>query len=152
MKFFIVILFTFILSVNGFSQVKFPIEIRVEKQAMCTPMGPIDEAFFTNYYIMRPVNIKFDGSQINMVFDDGTIMQRLKVKKVRQDAEVEDNQIITEKITYTSNSNSSDTISLVIDHQFGMVQFIMPSKNSKGGYWGYTSFRQYINQGELASK
>jgi len=152
MKLIAVTIFILTFYLNGFSQVRFPIEMRVEKQAMSTPMSPLDEAFFTNYYYSRPVNIKFDGSLIDMFFDNGTPFQKINVTKVKQDSEIEKNRVLSETIFFTDNNNVSDTISLVIDHQFGFVQFILPTKSSKGEYWGYTSYRQFIDLGELALK
>ncbi len=147
-----ILFFISALSINGYAQIKLPIKLRIEKQAMSTPMGPLDEVFFSNYFDSRPINIKFDGSLLNMEFDNGTLFQKIDVSMVKQDLEIEEDQILTEKLIFINKQNFSDTISLVIDHQFGYVQFIIPTKNSKGDYWGYTSYRQHVNLDELALK
>jgi hypothetical protein len=135
---------------TAFSQKKLPVEFRVEKQAMSTPMTALDEVLFTNYYFSKPINIKFDGSLLNMYFDNGATFVKKNVTEVKRNSEFEDNRLATETILYTDIKNASDTISLVVDHTVGYVQIILPTKNSKGEYVGYTSYCKFAKDNELA--
>jgi len=128
---------------TGYSQIKLPLEFRVEKQAMSTPMSLLDEMFFMNYYFSKPVNIKFDGSLLNMYFDNGASFAKKNVTEVNRNAEYENNSVILETILFTDNANVSDTISLVIDYSVGYIQIVLPTKNSKGEYVGYTSYKNF---------
>lgn len=135
--------FTFFFCSVGFSQTKLPIAFRVEKQAMSTPMTPVEEMFFAHYYITKPVNVKFDGSLLSMYFDNGASFVKKNVTEVDRNAEYENDAITLETILYTDNANVSDTISLVVDYSVGYIQIVLPTKNSKGEYVGYTSFKNF---------
>lgn len=143
---------TLIFCSSGFSETKLPVEFRVEKQSMCTPMSSLEDVVFTNYYISRPVNIKFDGSLLNICYENGVTFEKKNVTEVKRTAEYEDNSLSAETILYTDKSNASDTISLVIDHSIGFVQLIVPAKNSKGENIGYTSYKKFGKEDQLASR
>jgi len=135
-----------------FSQTKLPLVYRVEKQAMSTPMSLLEDMFFTHYYDTKPVNINFNGSLLNLYYDNGTSFVKKNVTEVNRNAEYENNALTIETILYTDNSNASDTISLVIDHSVGYVQLVLPTKNSKGEYIGYTCYKKFMKGDELAMK
>jgi len=139
-----------VLGLNGFSQTRLPIQFRVEKQAMSTPMSPIDEMFFSNFYYAKPVNIKFDGKFLNMFYDNGTSFAKKNVNEVNRDSLMDDGKLISETILYTDNENASDTISFSVDYNAGFVQITTPAKNSKGESIGYTSYRKFVKENELA--
>jgi hypothetical protein len=149
---FLILIFTLIFCLNGFSQKQIQVEYRVEKQAMSTPMTDLEEVFFMNYYHSKPMNVKFDGSVLNMYYDNGMTFTKREVAEVKKEAEFEDNQLIMEIFRYVDKKNLSDTISLVFDHEVGYVQVILPTKNSKGEYVGYTSYKQFIDKENLALK
>jgi hypothetical protein len=135
--------FTFLFCLSGFSQAKMPIKFRVEKQSMSTPMSSLEEMFLGNSYYTKPVNIKFDGSILNMYYDNGATFAKKNVTEVKRNAEYEDGAVILERILYTDNDNVSDTISFIVDHYVGYVQLVLPTKNSKSEYIGYTSYRNF---------
>jgi hypothetical protein len=139
----LIALFSLLFCLNGFSQAKLPINFRVEKQAMSTPMSLLEDILFTNYYITKPVNIKFDGSLLNMYFDNGATYVKTNVTEVNRKAEYEGNQLALQTILYTDTKNASDTISLVVDYSIGYVQIVLPAKNSKGEYIGYTCYKNF---------
>jgi hypothetical protein len=140
----------------GFSQTKLPVVFRVEKQAMSTPMSSLEEMFFMNYYYSKPVNVKFDGALLSMYFDNGATYAKKNVTEVNRSSEFEDNNLVMETILFTDNANVSDTISLIVDYSVGYVQLVLPTKNSKGDYVGYTSFKNFdkslIKENMLAIK
>lgn len=148
----VILLTTLLFSFKGFSQVKLPIEYRVEKQSMSTPMTLLEDVIFVNPYFMRPVNIKFDGSQLNMYFDNGATFTKKNVTKVDSEVEYDDDAISVVRDFYTDNSNVSDTILFVVDYNVGYVQVVLPTKNSKGEYVGYTSYQKFGMEEELALK
>jgi hypothetical protein len=152
----LIVLFILIFCLNGFSQTNAPIEFRVEKQAMSTPMSLLEDMFFINYYIAKPVNVKFDGSLLSMYFDNGASFTKKSLTEVDRSAEYENNSLSLETILYTDNANVSDTISLVLDYAVGYVQIILPTKNSKGEYVGYTSYKNFdknlIKENSIALK
>jgi len=146
------LLLTIIFCLKGYSQTNLPIKFRVEKQAMSTPMSSLDEAFFSNYYYSKPMNVKFDGATLDLYFDNGMTFAKKQVTEVRRNAESENNEVTLETILYVDNSNVSDTISYIVDHTASCVQIILPSKNSKGEYVGYTCYKQFIKENQLASR
>lgn len=119
---------------------------------MSTPMTTLDEIFFDSPYSTKPLNIQFDGTNINMYYDNGKTHTNLNVTKVDNDAEYENGILLSERFIYTDNSNVSDTILFVVDYNVGYVQLVIPTKNSKGDYWGYTSYRKFMSVNQLASK
>jgi len=139
---------------NGFSQVKLPVEFRVEKQSMSTPMSTLDDMFFMNYYYAKPVNIKFDGSILSMYYDNGATFIKKNVAEVKHIPEYENNSLVSETILYTDKDNVSDTISYILDFKAGFVQIVLPSKNSTGENIGYTSYKKFdkklIKENDLA--
>ena len=148
----LIVLFTVVFCLNGFSQTKFPIKFRAEKQAMSTPMTLMEDVIFTNYYYVKPVNIKFDGSLLNMYYDNGATFIEKKVTEVNRDKEYDGGNLMLETIRYTDNNNASDTISYVVDYIAGYIQIILPTTDSKGEYIGYTAYRKFVTDGELALK
>jgi hypothetical protein len=148
----LIALFSFLFCLNGFSQAKLPINFKVEKQSMSTPMSSLEEMAFGNAYYTKPINVKFDGSILNMYYDNGTSYIKKNVTEVNRNAEYENNELVLETILYTDNNNVSDTISLVVDHYADCIQIILPTKNSKGEYVGYTSYKKFVSDGELALK
>jgi hypothetical protein len=145
-------LFILLFSLSGFAQTNVSVKIRVEKQAMSTPMTPLYDMFFMNFYHTRPVNIEFDGNLLNMYYDNGSTFTKKNVTEVAREVEVYDDKLEYETIRYTNNENVSDTISLVYDHIVGSVELILPTKNSEGKSIGYTSYRHIARDGELAMK
>jgi hypothetical protein len=139
----LIALFSFLFCLNGFSQAKLPLEFRVEKQSMSTPMSTLEEMFFGNAYYSKPVNVKFDGATLNMNFDNGATFVKKNLTEVNRNAEYENGSIISETILYTDKANASDTISLIADYYAGCVQVVLPTKNSKGEYVGYTSYKNF---------
>jgi len=120
-----------------------PINFRVEKQSMSTPMSTLEEMFLGNSYYAKPVNVKFDGSILNMYYDNGASFVKKNVTELKRNTEYEDGAITLETILFTDNNNSSDTISFVVDYYVGYVQIVLPTKNSKGEYVGYTSYQKF---------
>jgi hypothetical protein len=145
-------IFTLLFVSLGFAQTKFSVEFKVERQSMSTPMSPLDEVIFSNFYLAKPVNIKFDGSNLNMYFENGTALLKTNVTEVDREADYDDDNLIQEKILFTDNNNTADTISFVVNHIAGYVQVVLPTKNSKGDYIGYTSYRKTVKENELASR
>lgn len=139
----LIALLTFLFCLNGFSQGKLPIKFKVEKQSMSTPMSSVEEMFFGNSYYTKPVNISFDGSLLNMYFDNGATFTKRNVTEVNRNTEYEDGSLSLETILYADKDNASDTISFIVDHSIGFVQVVLPTKNSKGEYVGYTSYKNF---------
>jgi len=148
----LIALFTLLFGLNAFSQVKLPVEFRAEKQAMSTPMSLLEDVLFVNYYYAKPVSIKFDGSFLNMCYDNGSTFVKKNVTEVNRDTQYDNNKLISETILYIDNENVSDTISLVVDFNAGFVQIALPTKNSRGEYIGYTSYRRLAKENDLAMK
>jgi len=98
------------------------------------------------------MNVKFDGTTLDLYFDNGMTFAKKQVTEVRRNAESENNEVTLETILYVDNSNVSDTISYIVDHTASCVQIILPSKNSKGEYVGYTCYKQFIKENQLASR
>ncbi|HKM92314.1 MAG TPA: hypothetical protein VJY41_01545 [Prolixibacteraceae bacterium] len=140
----------FILSVNAFSQNSVSFSLKVEKQAMSTPMTPVDEIFFMSYYYTKPMNVDFNGATLKMYYDNGATFAKKEVTEVNREEEFEDGKLAIETIFYTNNANLSDTISLVFDYNVGYIQVILPTTNKSGEYIGYTSYRQFVEEGKLA--
>ena len=86
-----------------------------------------------------------------MTYDNGSTLTKINVTKVRTEKEVEDGVIVAERNIYVDNANVSDTLLFVVDYNVGYFQMIVPTKNSKGDYWGYTSYRKFVPANELAS-
>jgi hypothetical protein len=146
----LIAIFTLFFGSMGFAQTKFPVDFKVEKQSMSTPMTSLDEVIFSNFYLAKPVNIKFDGSNLSMSFEGGASLLKTNVTEVDREADYDDDNLIQEKILYTDNNNTSDTISYVVNYTAGYVQLVLPTKNSKGEYIGYTSYRKAVKENELA--
>jgi len=106
-------------------------------------MSTLEEMFFGDLYYSKPVNVKFDGTILNMNFDNGVSFVKKNVTEVNRNAEYENGSIISETILYTDKTNASDTISLVVDYFAGCVQVVLPTRNSKGEYVGYTSYKNF---------
>ena len=150
MKFLTILFVTFLFTASwSFAQVKFPVEYRVDKQSMSTPMTPMEDIIFLKSYFTRPVNVEFNGSHLKMFYDNGEFFTRKEVTNVAKEVEYEDNAISLERFVYTDNKIVADTILFVVDHNVGYVQVILPTKNSKGENIGYTSYRQFVNQNQL---
>jgi hypothetical protein len=146
------IIFILLVTACQFSFAKTPIEFRAEKQAMSTPMSPIEDMLFGYYYYVRPININFDGSLLNMYFDNGATFVKKEVTKIDSFNEYDGKKLVQEVSLYVDNANSSDTISYIVNHIANSIQIVLPTKNAKGEYIGYTSYRKLANENELASK
>ncbi|MCF8359705.1 MAG: hypothetical protein K9H26_13165 [Prolixibacteraceae bacterium] len=144
------LLLTVIFSLNSMAQNIFPVKFRVEKQSMSTPMTPLYDAFFMHSYSARPVNIEFDGESLNMYYDNHVSFLKQEVTPVNKESETWNNDIITEKYYFTLSSNPTDTVMFVVDYEVPYLQVVLPAKNSKGDYIGYTSFKQFIDNEKLA--
>lgn len=151
MKLFaLTILAIIIFSLDGHSQVQFPLEYRVEKQAMCTPMEPLEDVLFRHPYYAKPVTVHFDGENLKMLYDGGAAHLYKKISKVNYESEFEDDKLALEKIYYCDRNTATDTFLLVVDYSVGYVQFIVPTKDSTGENIGYTSYRKFMKTNELA--
>lgn len=142
-------LMTILSATFGVAQVKFPVEYRVDKQAMSTPMTPLDDIIFMNSYHTRPVNVEFDGNKVQMFYDNRQLYLRKDLALVNREVEEEDGEVYFERYIYTDKTLVSDTIQFVVDYEVGYVQLILPTKNSKGDNIGYTSFRQFVKNEAL---
>jgi hypothetical protein len=151
-KFFLISLFTFIIFSTGYSQTKLRVEFRVDKQSMSTPMSFLEDAIFTNYFYSRPVNIKFNGSNLDMYYDNGETFIKKNVTEVAHNKEYDNDRVSFETILFTDKAIATDTITYIIDHSSGFVQIILPAKNSKGDNVGFTSFKKFTKGNELASR
>jgi hypothetical protein len=150
MKFLTIFFVAFLLNTSwGFAQVKFPVEYRVDKQSMSTPMTPLEDIIFLNSYHTRPLNVEFDGSRLQMFYDSRQLHLRKEVAMVNREVEEDDGELIFERYIYTDKNLASDTIQFVVDYEVGYVQLILPAKNSKGENIGYTSYRQFIKNDQL---
>jgi hypothetical protein len=147
----LIALFTFLFCSIGFSQTKLPVEFKVDKQAMSTPMSSLEDMFFGNSYYSKPINISFNGSLLNMYFDNGATFTKKNVTEVNRNKEFDNEILASETILYTDNNNATDTISFVVDYSVGYVQLILPTKNSKGENIGYTSYKKFVKEDVLAS-
>lgn len=151
MKLFILsTLFFITLHTVGFSQKALPIQFRVEKQSMSTPMSEMEDIFFNSPFFTKPVNLKFDGHLLHMQYDNHACMIKEEVTKVESNADFDDDELIIDRSFYTINSCPTDTIMLVIDHEIPYIQMVLPAKNSKGEKIGYTSYKKFISKEELA--
>jgi hypothetical protein len=129
-----------------------PVQFRTEKQAMSTPMSVLEEMLFTNYFYTKPVNVSFDGIRLNLFYDNGKSFATKDLTKVEEQKLTDDEQLVQNITYYVDNKNANDTITYVVDHVAGYVQLVLPTTNSKGEYIGYTSYRQFINVDQVASK
>lgn len=145
------LILTLILATTAVAHAKLPVEFRVEKQALSTPMTDIDEVFFSNYFLTKPVNVKFDGNVLNLYYDNGTTFLKKELTEINREKHFEGEELAQEVIYYTDKNNASDTISYVIDYAVGYLQFIVPTKNSKGEPIGYTSYCKFNANNELAA-
>lgn len=151
-SFSILILFVVLFNLNGISQSIRPLSYRVEKISMSTPMTTLDEIFFMSYFHAKPVNVFFDGKDLKMTYDNGATLTKKEVTEVSRDEDTDDGQILMETILFVDNSLTTDTITFVMDYEVGYVQIVLPTKNSSGENIGYTSYRQFIDQAQLALK
>lgn len=151
-SFKLLIIFAVLFSLNGFSQTIRPLSYRVEKIAMSTPMTTLDEIFFMNYFHAKPVNVYFDGKDLKMTYDNGKTLANKEVTEVSREEDTDDGQILMETILFVDNALTTDTITFVMDYEVGYVQLVLPTKNSVGENIGYTSYRQFIDQAQLALK
>ena len=148
----LIILATLVITMRANAQIKFPLEFRVEKQSMSTPMTDLDEILFVRSYYSRPINIKFEGTHLNMFYDNGEIFTKKSLTAVKHEMEYDDNKLALERYIYTDVKNPSDNILFVVDYNVGYVQVILTTKNSKGENIGYTSYQQFISINDLALK
>lgn len=137
-------------SLESYSQLNPPVEFRVEKQSMSTPMSPIEDIFFLSSYYTKPVTIAFDGYLLDMHYDNGQSFLKTEVTEVNRDLEYDDNNLILETIYYTNNNNVTDTILFVKDYEIGYIRLILPTENSKGEKIGYTSYKKYVDIHKVA--
>ena len=151
-SFKLLIIFSLLFCLNGFSQSIRPLSYRVEKIAMSTPMTTLDEMFFMNYFHAKPVNYNFDDKDLKMTKDKSRIMKNKEVTEVSREEDTDDGQILMETILFVDNALTTDTITFVMDYEVGYVQLVLPTKNSSGENIGYTSYRQFIDQAQLALK
>ena len=145
------LIITLVLATTAVVHAKLPVMFRVEKQALSTPMTEIDEVFFNNYFIAKPVNVKFDGNVLNLFFDNGTSFLKKELEEVKVEKSLEGEELTQEIYYYSDKTNPSDSYSLVIDYMVGYVQLVVPTKNSKGEAIGYTSYKKFNKENELAS-
>lgn len=152
MKFLKTLFITFfiLISINVNSQL--PVKYRVEEQSMSTPMSILDDMFFSYYYYSKPINIIFDGSILNMYYDNNNTFLKKEVIKVDEDLSYDKDILVQEKYVYVSTDNKSDTILYIIDYEVKYIQIILPTKNSKNEYIGYTSYRKFIKIDLLSLK
>ncbi len=146
----IIVLFTLLFSLKGFSQSEISFTIRAEKQAMSTPMTPLYDVFFVNYYYSRPVNIELNGSNFRMYYDNGATVTKKEIIEAHREKEVYNNKVEFETIYFTNKQDVTDTVSVQIDYSAKYIQVVIPTKNSEGEYIGYTSYIQPANVDELA--
>lgn len=146
----LIIFFIVIFSLKGFTQEIFPVNYRIEKQSMSTPMSPVEDIFFNSSYYTRPINVKFDGTLLHMYYDNGATFTKRNLTKIDSEAEYEDGNLIMQTLYYTDNDNVSDTLLFIVDYDVAYIQMVLPTKNSKGEYIGYTSYRKFVKEGELA--
>lgn len=148
----LIILFTVIFSLNGLAQGMFPVSYRIEKQSMSTPMTPVEDIFFGSSYYTKPVNVKFDGSLLNMHYDNGRTFVNKNVTKINNESYFEDDVLLMETFLYTDNENVSDTILFIVDYEVNYFQVVLTTKNSQGEKIGYTSYRKFVNEEDLTFK
>jgi hypothetical protein len=148
LKVLLILLLTSI-ALSSFSQSYFPVKFRVEKQAMSTPMTPLYDVFFDNYFHAKPVNVDFDGSVLKLLYDNGRVYTKKEVTKVDYIREEYKGELEYERILFTDNENPKDTISLVVDHLVNCYNIIVPEKNSKGENIGYKSYRHFVEEEKL---
>ncbi|MDA3930883.1 MAG: hypothetical protein PF541_18190 [Prolixibacteraceae bacterium] len=146
----LIIVLIVLFNCKGFAQEVFPVQFKVEKQAMSTPMSVMEEMFFNSAYYARPINIQFDGVQLNMFYDNNRIVKKENVTQVESNADFDDDQDVTKRFYYTIDNNVSDTIMLVVDYEIPYVQLVVPAKNSNGEKIGYTSYQKFVKYEELA--
>lgn len=149
---YLFILFAILFSFKSYSQDIFPVKYRVEKQAMSTPMSNIEEVFFNNPYYTRPINVKFDGKQLHLFYDNGASFIKKQVTEVESKADFDDDNQIIKRYFYTFNDNTTDTLMFVVDYEVSYVQIALPTKNTKGENVGYTSYKKYMEKEKLALK
>ncbi len=143
------ILFSVLIAVSSFSQSHFPLEYRVEKQAMSIPMTPLYDVYFDNYFHARPVNVDFDGSVLKLLYDNGRVFSKKDVTKVDYIREEYKGELEYERFLFTDNVNPTDTILFLVDHLVNCYQVIIPDKNSKGENIGYKSYRHFVEEEKL---
>ncbi|MDA3816313.1 MAG: hypothetical protein PF486_02980 [Prolixibacteraceae bacterium] len=143
------ILFFISIAASSFSQSYFPVEYRVEKEAMSTPMTPLYDMFFDNYYHAKPVNVNFDGSVLKLLYDNGRVFSKKEVTKVDYIREEYNGELEYERFLFTDNENPTDTISFVVDHLVDCYQISFPEKNSNGENIGYKSYRHFVEEEKL---
>lgn len=139
-------------SINGFAQEMFPVNYRVEKQSMSTPMTSFEEMFFGRSYYTKPVNVNFDGEQLKMAYDNGATFINKNVTKVDNTADIYDGELVLETLIYIDNENKSDTILFIVDYEVAYLQVVLTTKNSSGENIGYTSFRTFVSPEDLPFK
>ncbi|HKK81466.1 MAG TPA: hypothetical protein VJ909_04415 [Prolixibacteraceae bacterium] len=139
------ILFFVSIAISSFSQSYFPVQYRVEKQAMSTPMTPLYDVFFDNYFHAKPVNVDLDNSVLKLIYDNGRVFAKKEITKVDYIREEYEGELEYERFFFTDNDNPTDTITFVVDHLVDCYNVIVPEKNSKGENIGYKSFRYFVD-------
>lgn len=145
-----ILLLALVVSISGFAQTVLPVQYRIEKQSMSTPMSEMEDIFFGSQYYTKPINVLFNGSQLHMYFDCKTTFVKESVTQVASNADFDDDESLIHRTFYTMDSNPSDTVMFVIDTEIPYVQVVLPTKNSKGEKIGYTSYKKYVTADELA--
>nr|HPR31817.1 hypothetical protein [Prolixibacteraceae bacterium] len=92
-----IVLFFLLLSLEGFSQ-EFSVHFQVEKQSMSTPMSEIEDAFFLTYYYTKPLNVQFDGTVLNMYYENGATFRKINVSEINREETYEDGKLIMHTI------------------------------------------------------
>lgn len=143
MKKYFLLLFI-IIGLNLNAQTKLPIYFKTTDQSTTKPEND-GELFFINYYQVQPINIYFDGLNLNMFTDRNRTILNTNVKSYTK-IKIDDDGLI-EKWTLNVSKNDTitryDTINIIIDHRFKwlLYQIILPTKDKYGE--NYTSYRKF---------
>ena len=128
---------------NSFSQSYFPVKYRIEKQSISTPMTPLYDVFFDNYFYIKPVNIYLNDSVLNILYDNEKVHISKKLTKIDYIRKEYNNELEYEYFFFIDNDILKDTILFIVDHLVDSYNIIFPVKNSKNKNIGYKSYRYF---------
>lgn len=152
MKKYFLLLIIIIFGLNLKAQTILPIKFKSNDQSTAKPDEDDGELYFMKYYIAQPINVYFDGLNLNIYTDSNRTILNTKVKTYTKTKTDED---LVEKWTLNISNNDSisryDTIQIIVDYRFKFLQYqlILPTKDKYGE--NYTSYRKYSSN-ELAIK
>lgn len=126
------------------SEGQLPIKFKTVEQGTAKPED--GELYFMTFYYSKPINVKFDGKTVSMIYDNGRAYLKKKVNTFDEIKKYDDNKLILTYILDVSTDTiktRDDEIKIIIDNRFNVPnrQIIVPTNDKYGD--NYTCFRRF---------